>query len=510
VPAATYALIGYALLIVVIGVLGARKTRSFSDFMLGGRGIGPWMTAFSYGTAYFSAVLFIGFAGKIGWGFGLSGLWIALGNTLVGVLLVWWVLGARIRRVTAEYGVHTLPELLEARYGSRVLKLLTSLAIFVFFIPYSAAVFMGLGYLFTSNFGISYELMILLIGGFTGVYLVLGGYKSMAMIDVIFGIVMTVGVVVLLWSCLDRGGGFDRILVDLAEKDERLVAPVGPPGLWPLLSLVFLTSVAPIGMPQLVQKFYAIKDRRSIRIGMIASTLFAVLVTGTAYFTGALTRLFITPETHAAVFAGREAGLRRPHAGAPDHGRPAGPRDRHLPAHPLGLDVDARRARAHLELHDHEGPLRGVREAGRVRPDADPAGPRLQRVLHPPVGRPRAEAAGRDRDDPLRLLGSDRVRLPGAVPVGPVHEADRSRRRARRGAARARDLPRPLRALGTDEGAAGGKPGHDRLARGDTDRGEAGPAERDDDLIPDARNRRNLVAAPSVGCDPEPGRRAPP
>jgi hypothetical protein len=205
VPAATYALIGYALLIVVIGVLGARKTRSFSDFMLGGRGIGPWMTAFSYGTAYFSAVLFIGFAGKIGWGFGLSGLWIALGNTLVGVLLVWWVLGARIRRVTAEYGVHTLPELLEARYGSRVLKLLTSLAIFVFFIPYSAAVFMGLGYLFTSNFGISYELMILLIGGFTGVYLVLGGYKSMAMIDVIFGIVMTVGVVVLLWSCLDRG-----------------------------------------------------------------------------------------------------------------------------------------------------------------------------------------------------------------------------------------------------------------------------------------------------------------
>jgi SSS family solute:Na+ symporter len=304
VPAATYALIGYALLIVVIGVLGARKTRSFSDFMLGGRGIGPWMTAFSYGTAYFSAVLFIGFAGKIGWGFGLSGLWIALGNTLVGVLLVWWVLGARIRRVTAEYGVHTLPELLEARYGSRVLKLLTSLAIFVFFIPYSAAVFMGLGYLFTSNFGISYELMILLIGGFTGVYLVLGGYKSMAMIDVIFGIVMTVGVVVLLWSCLDRGGGFDRILVDLAEKDERLVAPVGPPGLWPLLSLVFLTSVAPIGMPQLVQKFYAIKDRRSIRIGMIASTLFAVLVTGTAYFTGALTRLFITPETHAAVFAG--------------------------------------------------------------------------------------------------------------------------------------------------------------------------------------------------------------
>jgi len=301
-PAASWAVLGYALLIIVIGILGSRKTKSFTDFLLGGRQVGAFMTAFSYGTAYFSAVLFIGFAGKIGWNFGLSGLWIGLANSLIGVLLVWALLGNRIKRVTSEYGVHTMPELFEARYGSRALRLFTSLSIFVFFIPYSAAVFMGLGYLFTSTFHMDYELMVVLMGVFTGVYLVLGGYRSMAMIDVIFGVVMIVGVGVLLWACLDKGGGFGQIVADLEAKDPQLIAPVGPPGFWPLVSLVFLTSIAPLGMPQLVQKFYAIRDRRAVLIGMIASTAFAVLVTTTAYFTGALTRLFITPATHPHVF----------------------------------------------------------------------------------------------------------------------------------------------------------------------------------------------------------------
>ncbi len=142
------AVIGYAMLIVFIGILGLRKTTSFKDFMLGGGSIGPWMSAFSYGTAYFSAVLFIGFAGKIGWGFGLSGLWIALGNTVLGVFGVWFLLGERIKKAAVSYDVHTMPEFLEARYRSPFLKCFTSLAIFIFFVPYTAAVFMGLSYLF--------------------------------------------------------------------------------------------------------------------------------------------------------------------------------------------------------------------------------------------------------------------------------------------------------------------------------------------------------------------------
>jgi len=294
--------IGYTVLIIFIGIYGSKRTKSFKDFMLGGGKVGPWMTAFSYGTAYFSAVLFIGFAGKIGWGFGLSGLWIAIGNTLLGVLGVWLLLGNKIKKTAATLNISTMPEFLEARYNSPFLKLFASIAIFIFFIPYTAAVFMGLSYLFESNFHLPYTYVLLFMGILTGTYLVLGGYKSMAMIDVIFGIVMTVGVFILLGSTISKGGGLPDIFQSLKEINPKLVSTVGPPGIWALLSLVCLTSIAPFAMPQLVQKFYAVKDQRSVKIGTIASSIFALIVTGTAYFTGALTRIFLTPENNPAAF----------------------------------------------------------------------------------------------------------------------------------------------------------------------------------------------------------------
>ena len=292
----------YAAMVITIGIRGSRKTKSFDDFTLGGGKVGPWMTAFSYGTAYFSAVLFIGFAGKIGWAFGLSGLWIALGNTIIGVFGVWYLLGNKIKQEAMSYNVHTMPELLEARYKSPFMKIFTSATIFIFFIPYTAAVFMGLSYLFEFTFNMPYTYVLLFMGIFTGIYLVLGGYKSMAMIDVIFGMIMTIGVVILFVSTLQKGGGLPNIFEALKNIDPKLVAPVGPPGIIPLLSLIMLTSVAPFAMPQLLQKFYAIKDKRSVKIGMFASTAFALLVAGIAYFTGALTRIFLNPANNPSAF----------------------------------------------------------------------------------------------------------------------------------------------------------------------------------------------------------------
>jgi SSS family solute:Na+ symporter/sodium/proline symporter len=293
----------YAVMTLVIGTLGLKKARTFTDYFLGGRTVGPWMSAFTYAAAYFSAVLFIGFAGKVGWGFGLSGLWIAAGNALVGVLGVWGLLGNRIRRMSVELQVTTMPEFLEKRYGSRLLKLVASLAVFLFLVPYSAAVFIGLSYLFKANFGLPYATALLFMGLFTAFYLVLGGYKSMTMIDVVFGLIMCLGSAVLIGSTLQKSGGFGDLSSGLTAIDPRLTAAVGPGGAWPLFALVFLTSVAPFAMPQLVQKFYAIKDERSIRRGMVASTLFAALIAGAAYFTGAAARLFMTPETAPTAFA---------------------------------------------------------------------------------------------------------------------------------------------------------------------------------------------------------------
>lgn len=292
----------YALMVIIVGIMGLKKTRSFNDYFLGGGNVGPWMSAFSYGTAYFSAVLFIGFAGKIGWDFGLSGLWIAFFNAFVGVLGVWAIFGWRIKKMSSEYGVSTLSEFLEKRYNSRLFKLLSSIVIFVFMIPYSAAVFMGLSYLFTSNFGIDYVYALLFMGTLTAIYLALGGYKSMAMIDMIFGLIMTAGVIILYFSTLKEGGGLINIADSLREIQPKLTSIVGPPGFWPLFSLIFLTSIAPFAMPQLVQKFYAIRDKSSVRTGMIASTFFAILIGGVAYFIGSTTRIFLTPSTTPAAF----------------------------------------------------------------------------------------------------------------------------------------------------------------------------------------------------------------
>ena len=294
----------YAVLTLAVGWLGLKKARTFTDFFLGGRAVGPLMSAFTYAAAYFSAVLFIGFAGKVGWGFGLSGLWIALANALVGVLGVWALLGNRIRKMSVELQVSTMPEFLEKRYGSPFLKLIASLAVFLFLVPYSAAVFIGLSYLFKANFGIGFVSALLVMGSFTAFYLVLGGYKSMTMIDVIFGLIMCLGSAVLIGSTVGKAGGFGKLVSGLAAVDPRLTAAVGPGGAWPLLALVFLTSIAPYAMPQLVQKFYAIRDERAVRRGMIASTAFALLIACAAYFTGAAARLFLTPENAPGAFAG--------------------------------------------------------------------------------------------------------------------------------------------------------------------------------------------------------------
>ncbi len=292
----------YAIMILAVGIIGLRKTKSFNDFFLGGGNVGPWMSAFSYGTAYFSAVLFIGFAGQIGWNFGYSGLWVAVFNAFLGVFGVWALFGWRIKKMSSEYGVATMSEFLEKRYSSPFFKLLASIVIFVFMIPYSAAVFMGLSYLFTSSFGIQYEYALLFMGVFTALYLSMGGYKSMAMIDMIFGLIMTVGVIILYFSTVNKGGGLANITETLAAIKPKLTELVGPPGWWPLLSLVFLTSVAPFAMPQLVQKFYAIRDKKSVKVGMVASTVFALLIGGVAYFVGSTTRVFITPENTPIVF----------------------------------------------------------------------------------------------------------------------------------------------------------------------------------------------------------------
>lgn len=287
-------LVLYVVGMIALGYLASRRTKNLGDFFLAGRNLGPWISAFAYGTTYFSAVLFIGYAGRIGWGFGLSSLWIVVGNTVLGSLLAWVVLARRTRKLTESLNAMTVPEFLEARYGSPFLKVLAALVIFVFLVPYSASVYMGLSYLFDAVLGIPYQYALLFMAVLTGVYLLMGGYLAVSLTDAVQGMIMLFGSLFLVGYLLARPevGGFGQALVKLASINPRLVSAVGPPGFWPLFGLVVLTSLGPWGLPQMVQKFYAIRNERVIRTATIVVTVFAFVCTFGAYFSGSLTHLF--------------------------------------------------------------------------------------------------------------------------------------------------------------------------------------------------------------------------
>jgi SSS family solute:Na+ symporter len=287
---------------VVIGLWGMKKTSTLNDFFLGGRTVGPWITAFAYGTTYFSAVIFIGFGGKIGWGYGLKGLWIAAGNAFIGTLLAWVVLGRRTRRMTQNLDTMTMPEFLNERYGSSFIKAFAAMIIFIFLIPYSAGVFQGLSYLFEANFHIPYDYALIIMVAITGLYLILGGYFAVTLTDFVQGLIMLVGAVVLVAvlsekanQLLGASGGIGSAMSGAADRYNEFfknVPPAKQPSLLMLGGLVFMTSFGVWGMPQMVQKFYAIKNESVIAKAAIVTTIFAGVITFAAYYTGALTHIF--------------------------------------------------------------------------------------------------------------------------------------------------------------------------------------------------------------------------
>jgi len=284
----------YVLVVLAIAIYSMRKNTNVDEFFLGGRSLGPWVSAFAYGTTYFSAVVFIGYAGKTGWGFGLSSLWIVLGNAFFGTMLAWLVLAKPTRQLTVRLNALTMPEFLVARFASPFLKTVSALIIFLFLVPYSASVYMGLTYLFEEIFQIPFNYALFFIAALTGLYLVLGGYRAVALTDFFQGIIMIIGAILLVFYVVKDShvGGLAQGIARLKELDPQLVQAVGPGGFTALASLVILTSLGAWGLPQMVQKFYSIKNERSIKPAVIVSTVFSFVIAFGAYFTGVFGRLF--------------------------------------------------------------------------------------------------------------------------------------------------------------------------------------------------------------------------
>ncbi|MBP3787037.1 MAG: sodium:solute symporter [Prevotella sp.] len=291
-------------LAVMIGVgLYTRKQASSVDgFVLGGRAVGPWLTAFAYGTSYFSAVVFVGYAGQFGWKYGLSSTWIGVGNAVIGSLLAWIVLGRRTKLMTQHIESRTMPDFFGTRFGDQGLRVAASIIAFVFLIPYTAGVYKGISTLFEMGFGIPYEYCVVIMAILTAVYVILGGYKATAMNDFIQGIIMLFGIVAIIVAVLNVQGGFTAAIEKMAampsDADSTVnggFATLFGPDPWNLLGVVILTSLGTWGLPQMVGKFYSITDESAIRRGTIISTIFALIVAGGCYFLGGFGRLFGMP-----------------------------------------------------------------------------------------------------------------------------------------------------------------------------------------------------------------------
>ena len=282
-----------------VGLYCRKNSTDVNGFVLGGRSVGPWLTAFAYGTSYFSAVVFVGYAGQFGWKYGIAATWAGIGNALIGSLLAWAVLGRRTRIMSQHLNSATMPQFFESRFNSKALKLAASMVIFIFLIPYTASLYNGLSRLFEMAFNIPYAVCVLVMSILTAIYVIAGGYMATAINDFIQGIVMLVGIVAVIVAVINGHGGFMEALNGLAQVTDPAVSDV--PGVFNsffgpdpinLIGVVLLTSLGTWELPQMVQKFYAIKSEKAITKGMIISTLFALVVAGGCYFLGGLGRLF--------------------------------------------------------------------------------------------------------------------------------------------------------------------------------------------------------------------------
>jgi len=285
-------------LMVAVGVYCRKHATDVDGFVLGGRSVGPWLTAFAFGTSYFSAVIFVGYAGQFGWNFGLASTWIGLGNAFIGSLLAWNVLGRRTRVMTQHINSKTMPDFFQKRYGSNALKIAAAIIVFIFLIPYTASLYNGPSSLFGIAFDMPYWVCILAMAILTGVYVIFGGYMATAINDFIQGIIMLGGIVAVIIAVLNQNGGLMASTEALATAENggwAYTSFFGPNPIF-LIFVVMLTSLGTWGLPQMVGKFYAISNEAAIRKGTLISTLFAIIVAGGCYFIGGFGRLFITPE----------------------------------------------------------------------------------------------------------------------------------------------------------------------------------------------------------------------
>ncbi|MBN1163076.1 MAG: sodium/proline symporter [Candidatus Krumholzibacteriota bacterium] len=293
-------LVVYIGVLIGIGLWSARRASTVEHFIIGGRSIGPWVTALSFIAVYFSSVLIIG-GGAFGYKFGMATIWIGAINVLVGCTLCWIVLGRRVRLFTERMGINTISGFFSHRYDSPAAGIFSALVVFLFLILYNVSVVKGMANSFQVLMDLPYWGGVLISGLVIIFYVVMGGYHAVVYTGFLQAWVMIFSLLLLTFRTLQAVGGFSLGMEKLAA-----IGPgyVNTPGVWGwagLVSFCLVVSLGVWGMPQLIIRFYSIKDTKTFRLGTVIVTVGAAIAV-IPYLNGAFSRILF-PQLESADLA---------------------------------------------------------------------------------------------------------------------------------------------------------------------------------------------------------------
>jgi len=286
-------LVVYLGLLAAIGMVMSGRSKNAGDFAIGGRTVGPWVTALSFVAAYYSSVVIIG-GGAFGWRYGLSTLWVGAGNVLIGTTLAWIILGRRIRRFTGNLDAMTLPGFFYGRYGNPEARIFSAAVTALFLIIYNVSVLKGMANAFEVLMELPYWSGVVISGVVILFYTSVGGYLAVVWTSMVQALVMIAALTLLTFMALQRVGGMSELVTRLGSIDPGLVDTPGSWGWAGLVSFTLIVSLGTWGMPQLLVRFYSIGNDK----GTVVVTLGASIAL-LPYLNGAIARVLV-PQLESA------------------------------------------------------------------------------------------------------------------------------------------------------------------------------------------------------------------
>ena len=289
------AIVIYLAGMLAVGVWFAKKNNSVDDFYLGGRKLGPFVTAMSAEASDMSSWLLMGLPGVAY----LTGLaeasWTAIGLA-VGTYLNWLIVARRIRRYSTRLDAITVPQFFSKRWGDKqnLLSAIAAVIIIIFFIPYLASGFSACGKLFGTLFGMDYLTAMVVSAAVIVVYTVTGGFLAASFTDLVQSVIMTIALVVVLGFGVTKAGGMDAVMANAQSLAGYLsLANIHNPSTGGADSYSFLTicsllawGLGYFGMPHILVRFMAIEDENKLSLSRRVATVWVVISMAVAVFIG--------------------------------------------------------------------------------------------------------------------------------------------------------------------------------------------------------------------------------